>query len=226
MMKDRERMADAAYRGIEELFVTGALPPGGMVSESGLGRRLQLGRAPIRDAIKKFEADGLLTPMHRKGIFVARMDAWHQLHLLEVREPIEILIVRLAAYRANDDERGRLRACAQTFRKAVETESNKLVLEADYEYKQIVVAATRNIYLPGTIRPIHILSRRFWNSQVTFQSNEEAMRETCDHHSAIASAVADADAQAAEDSVRAFIAFLKDFTRAVLDKHYSSAAAQ
>ena len=52
-----DRLADDAYRQIEALFVNGTLGPGSFVSEPQLQRLTGLGRAPVRDAVKRFEAE-------------------------------------------------------------------------------------------------------------------------------------------------------------------------
>ena len=48
-----ELLADRAYVQLRDQIVTLALPPGAPINEELLGRELQMGRTPLREAIKR-----------------------------------------------------------------------------------------------------------------------------------------------------------------------------
>ena len=48
-----ETLTDRAYRELEEAIVTLRIPPGAMVSEAQLSRRLGVGRTPVREALQR-----------------------------------------------------------------------------------------------------------------------------------------------------------------------------
>ena len=50
---DAETLTDRAYRLVEELIVTLALPPETILSEQSLAARLKIGRTPIREALQR-----------------------------------------------------------------------------------------------------------------------------------------------------------------------------
>ncbi|HMN87219.1 MAG TPA: FCD domain-containing protein [Bauldia sp.] len=218
-----DRIADLAYRRMETMFVTGEFVPGSMITEGYIGEVLKLGRAPVRDAIKRFEAAGLLRPLHRKGILVAGMDIWEHLHLLEVREPLEVVVVTTAALRATDEERQVFLRCAGMFNEAIVERSREKVIAADFQYKTAMLAATRNQYLRNIIGPIHILSRRFWNMNANYENNPDAMTTVCELHIRINTAVASGDTEAAQHAVREFIAFLRTYVRGVWERGFIEA---
>lgn len=223
-LSNGDRIADLAYRKMETMFVTGEFVPGSMITEGYIGQILELGRAPVRDAIKRFEAAGLLRPLHRKGILVATMDIWEHLHLLEVREPLEVVLASTAALRATDEERPVFLACAALFNEAITERSNEKVIEADFRYKNAMLAASRNQYLRNIIGPIHILSRRFWNMNANYENNPDAMTTVCELHIKINTAVASGDTDAAEHAVREFITFLRTYVRGVWERGFMEAS--
>ena len=53
-------LTDRAYAELEELIVTLQLPPGTALSELVLAKRLDIGRTPIREALQRLAADGIV----------------------------------------------------------------------------------------------------------------------------------------------------------------------
>src|SRR6478672_6884647 len=62
---DAETLTDRAYRLVEELIVTLALPPETILSEQSLAARLGIGRTPIREALQRLARDGLVVILPR-----------------------------------------------------------------------------------------------------------------------------------------------------------------
>ena len=211
-----ETLGDDAYRQIEGLFVNGTLRPGSFVSEPQLQRLTSLGRAPVRDAVKRFEAERLLLPMHRKGIYVPALDVGDHLYLLEVRRPIEIYICRSAALRAQEAERAALRACIARFRDETGNWDHEVRAQRDFEYKHVIIRATRNPYIAPVIGPIHTLSRRFWHFHARFDGSFDHERKSDRVHVAVMEAICGGDPDEAEQAAVKCIDFLARTTRAIL----------
>lgn len=55
-----ESLAERAYHLIEDAIVTLRLQPGQPISETDLSRLLGIGRTPVREAVQKLAADGLI----------------------------------------------------------------------------------------------------------------------------------------------------------------------
>lgn len=54
-------LAKQAYGKIIEMILSGALTPGDALQEAKLGDLLDMSRTPVREAIKRIEAEGLAT---------------------------------------------------------------------------------------------------------------------------------------------------------------------
>src|SRR5580693_3266566 len=100
-----ETLTDKAYRALEEEIVTLRIPPGTVVSEAILSRRLGVGRTPVREALQRLAREWLVVIMPRRGIVVSEIDPVRQLRLLEARREIERLLARSAAKRATSVQR-------------------------------------------------------------------------------------------------------------------------
>jgi DNA-binding GntR family transcriptional regulator len=101
---DQETLTDRAYRLLEELIVTLALPPETILSEQSLAARLEIGRTPIREALQRLARDGLVVILPRRGILVSQINLKTQMRLLEVRRELERLMAKGAAERATPEE--------------------------------------------------------------------------------------------------------------------------
>ena len=82
-------LTEQAYRALEELITTLALPPGTVLGEQSLAQRLQIGRTPIREALQRLARDGLVVVLPRRGILVSEINIRTQLRLLETRRVLE-----------------------------------------------------------------------------------------------------------------------------------------
>src|ERR1700749_2398524 len=107
-----ETLTEKAYRALEEEIVTLRIPPGSVVSEAILSRRLGVGRTPIREALQRLAREWLGVILPRRGIVVSEIDPVRQLRLLEARREIERFLVRSAAKRATPLQRLQFAAIA------------------------------------------------------------------------------------------------------------------
>src|SRR6266403_5713293 len=60
-------------RILTQAIVQGRLPPGSKVVEAGIARELGISRAPVREAARLLERQGLLVASPRRGFFVRKL---------------------------------------------------------------------------------------------------------------------------------------------------------
>ncbi|WP_408394686.1 GntR family transcriptional regulator, partial [Paraburkholderia sediminicola] len=98
------------------LIVDGSLRPGEALSERSLAERLQVGRTPIREAVKWLARDGLLEIVPMRGTFVREMSVSDLREIHEMRIALEGMAAFLAARHGScaslDDIAQRLQALA------------------------------------------------------------------------------------------------------------------
>lgn len=101
---DSMSLAERAYQHLRDAVVEGALTPGERVTERGLAERLSVSPTPIREAIKRLEADGLLERLGPRTVCVAAPTKATQAQRAEVEIALRGLVARLAAVHATDDD--------------------------------------------------------------------------------------------------------------------------
>jgi DNA-binding GntR family transcriptional regulator len=185
-----------------------------MISENQLSEQLGCGRTPIREALQRLKFEGFVEIHARRGVLVAPIDVVKQLELLEVRRPLELLAVRLAAVRALERERAEMQVLAQEIGAAAAATDAVRYLHATQAIHEAVPRAAHNSVLASSIGVIHSLSRRFW-----YAMNEDAtgVPEHSEIHAAILFAIIAGDADAAAVSANLLIDHLEKLTRSALE---------
>jgi DNA-binding GntR family transcriptional regulator len=210
-----EPLTDVAFRCLEDMITTRKLPPGSMVSEVQLASELKMGRTPIREALQRLRQIGFVEMHARRGTFVCGVDVQQQLELLEVRRPLEELVVRSAAFRATQAEREELPKLADRMMEAAQRESIDDYIYAGREVHEAEVRATHNAMLVATMQAIHAQSRRFYWSMAQVRTYQEGAA----HHKKVLTAIAAREATTAVEAVRGLMQFLEEVTRATLDTY-------
>jgi DNA-binding GntR family transcriptional regulator len=208
-----ETLTDKAYRALEEDIVTLRIPPGTVVSEAILSRRLGVGRTPVREALQRLAREGLVVIMPRRGIVVSDIDAVRQLRLLEVRLELERLLARSAARRASFAQRGQLRTIADGMDAAAEGEDDIAFMRLDQEFNLLVLDAAGNEFGAAAMNLMNGLSRRFWYMHYKQAADLPLAARL---HATIARAVADGDQDAAGQASDALVVYIQAFARATI----------
>lgn len=104
-----ERAGDRAYRALRDAIVDGELTPGTPLGEVEQAARLGVSRTPLREALARLEAEGLVAP-HGRGVVVTEVSLDDIRALFELREPLETQAARLAAERGDPETFARLAA--------------------------------------------------------------------------------------------------------------------
>ncbi|WP_207191914.1 GntR family transcriptional regulator, partial [Paracraurococcus ruber] len=97
-------LGQEAYGRIRAAIRDGTLPPGLRLTETDLAARFGVSRTPVRGAIARLEAEGLLTHAPRRGLTVTRPDHAGVMELYVMREILEGAAARLAAQHATEAE--------------------------------------------------------------------------------------------------------------------------
>lgn len=206
-------MTDKAYALLEELIVTLQLPPGAVLSEIVLAKRLSSGRTPIREALQRLSRDGLVNILPRRGVLVSDIDLSAQLRLLEVRRELERLMARGAAKRATPEERQEFAEIARGMRLAADKEDDLAFMRLDQQFNLLIAATSRNEFAMRAMGVMHGLSRRFW-----YQHYKQAadLPLAARLHAEVAEAVAAQDIKQAGAASDALMNYIESFARSTL----------
>jgi DNA-binding GntR family transcriptional regulator len=211
---DSETLTDRAYRLVEELIVTLALPPETILSEQSLAARIGIGRTPIREALQRLARDGLVVILPRRGILVSQINLKTQMRLLEVRRELERLMARGAAERATREETASFATIAREMRRAASENDDMTFMRLDRQFNELVSQAARNEFASRAMGLMHGLSRRFW-----YQHYRESgdLPLSARLHAEVADAIAGRNPENAAKASDRLIDYIESFTRKTIE---------
>jgi DNA-binding GntR family transcriptional regulator len=156
-----EALADRAYYAIRELIVSLDLRPGSVVNERELMERLDLGRTPIREAVRRLAQEQLVDVFPRRGTFVTTVEIRDLASICDVRSALESHAARIAAERANDADREELVALIAELDTGAQYDDREL-MAFDERIHRAVYRATHNQFLVATLEEYYLLALRIW----------------------------------------------------------------
>ena len=89
---------------LREEILSGELPAGSELQEVALSKTLGVSRGPIREAIGRLAAEGLVTVRPRRGAVVRALSSDEFIEAYQVREALETMAVRLAVPKLTADD--------------------------------------------------------------------------------------------------------------------------
>lgn len=106
----RGALHDQVAQRLRTLLVEGGIAPGAKLNERELAEQLHVSRTPLREAIKRLAAEGLVDLLPNRGAVAVKLGQADIEHTFEVLAALEGLSGQLAAERASDAEIAEIRA--------------------------------------------------------------------------------------------------------------------
>ncbi len=99
-----ETSTELVYANLHDAITTGTLVPGQRLIEARLAERMGVSRAPLREAMQKLAAEGLLENLPRRGVVVAILRKADAAEIYGLRTALECWAAREACHRATESE--------------------------------------------------------------------------------------------------------------------------
>lgn len=156
-------LAERAYRRLRDRLIVLDIAPGDPLQEGRLAEELGVGRTPLREAMKRLEADHLVISYPRRGTFATGVDITELATVSEVRELLEPLAARKAALRADPEVRQALRAARESIDGLVEGSPWREVMATDLTVHRLIYRAAGNPHLEDSLIRLDNLATRIWS---------------------------------------------------------------
>ena len=134
----------SAYDRLMDEIRLGTLLPGARLREAELAARLGISRTPVREAIRRLEADGLVEHQPRQGASLRRLGHAEVTELYEMRGVLEGTAARLAARAASELELDEL---SEINSEMTATSDPVLVARANRQFHATLLNAAKNRFL-------------------------------------------------------------------------------
>jgi DNA-binding GntR family transcriptional regulator len=188
-----ERASDRAYRVLRDEILDGILPAGTVLLEVEQAARLGVSRTPLRSAVARLVADGLVAGRSGRGFSVTEMSVESINDLYELREALEERAATLAARRDDRSAFGMLRERfveAPALLDAGEDGIHRYYALID-EFDAAIDAAVDNVFLVGALDTVRTHLARI---RRVARGNPVRLRAAAAEHLLILDAIIDGDA--------------------------------
>ena len=158
----RGLLADRAYRELRDRLVTLRIQPGSPIDEDVIGRELQMGRTPVREAIKRLALENLVTVFPRRGTFASEINITDLAHISDVRGQLEGHAAYRAAERITEGQRAELATLLVELEASRGTDDVESLMALDARVHRFIYHCAANPFLEETLTRYFNLSLRIW----------------------------------------------------------------
>jgi DNA-binding GntR family transcriptional regulator len=153
-------LADRAYVALRDMIVTLQIPPASPIHEERLSKQLGFGRTPLREAVKRMEAEGLVAIYPRRGTFATDVNITDHRLIADIRGHLEAHAARRAAESATARDIATLSRLLETT--STEGADPHRLVALDATIHRAIYHCTHNRYLEVTLNQYYNLSLRIW----------------------------------------------------------------
>jgi DNA-binding GntR family transcriptional regulator len=198
-------VVDKAYELIRSRIISGDLVGGSRLKEEDLAKTIGVSRTPVREALRRLKADGLVDAPSNKGARVVSWSADDLAEITDLRAILESFGAGLAARKMTDEAINELQAFADHMEKILAQRCDNYLIkisEKNNQFHQLIIDTTGNRRLAATIHKLAdapLILRKF------SVLDELQLRRSFSHHREIIDALRNRDPYWAKSIMRTHI---------------------
>ena len=206
--------ADQAYLVIRDKLIMLDIRPNAAIVESELAAQLKLGRTPVREALKRLEADRLVVSFPRRGTFATGVDVADLRHISQIRVNLEPVAARTAAESASSAVRAILLELAdRTDALDVDNIGRHELMRWDLRVHRTIYRATGNPHLEDVLVRYDNLATRIF---CLFLDRLPTVARQVGEHTALLRTIAAGDGDAAAEIALHHVTGFEEAVRAIV----------
>jgi DNA-binding GntR family transcriptional regulator len=148
-----------AYRALWNGIVGGRIEPGTQLRPDTIAGQLDISTTPVREALHRMEADGLIVKLPYRGWFVREFTEQEVRQLYEMRAALECFSVRRACERITADELTWLRKHQSVGEAALRAGDMDAYQIYNRDLHTAIMEAARNAYLSSAMGQLNLQSQ-------------------------------------------------------------------
>lgn len=193
---------------LREEISAGELTPGQRLDEVGLATRFGASRTPVREALSRLTAQGILVAGEKRGVFVAEYSREELSQIFEAMHEIEAACARIASQRLNLLTRTSIIEAQAACVDAAERGDRSAYLHANEAFHIAIYEATGNPYMAEIASEFRRRTGPFRAKRVKTKADLIASAES---HRGLIESIFSEDSVAASKGMRAHMteSFLK-----------------
>ncbi|RQR36045.1 MULTISPECIES: GntR family transcriptional regulator [unclassified Burkholderia] len=192
------------YLTLRNEILTMKIAPGTHLDELGVGERFSVSRSPVREALVRLSAEGLVTILPNRGNIVTPIDFQRVPEFLDALDLLQRVTHRLAALHRTTDDIRAIHAAHKAYLKGVaesiKTGDSLPMIERNFDFHMAIAKAGRNIYFADLYRRLLDEGRRMLHLHLKYMALDPAITPEgmAAHHTEMLQAIEEGDADHAE----------------------------
>lgn len=196
---------------LRKAILSGRMLPGAALVETALAEKMNVSRAPIREAIQILENDGLVETIAYKGKRVKPLTAREVAETYSLREVFEVMAVRLIL--ENGAPLDTLRTHCDEMTAAAEADNFEALVVADEAFHHALIRLADHNLLLTSWKNLYL---RIHQIMALRNRDERNLTEVAGNHPPIVQALADGDADRAINLISEHTRILAAFDPATI----------
>lgn len=152
--------SEQVYNHLKNKILSGELSAGTPIKISEVEEALSVSKIPVREAIRKLEANGLVEVVHNSGAKVKKVDLDELEQIVLIRQKLEVLAIGLCAERIDSEEIVRLREMSEQMNECVKKNDKKTYSAINREFHMVIYRASKAKFLADLIENLWDRSER------------------------------------------------------------------
>jgi DNA-binding GntR family transcriptional regulator len=217
---DRPRShSQLIYERLKQVLQNGGVSGGSLLSEADLARQLGVSTTPVHEAVVRLASEGFVEALPRRGVRVVHLTPKDIGEIFELREALEVEVVRLALMRASDQDLAGLQQFIAAGQRAIDTDDYPAFNRADVALHDALAGSVGNRRLQQSLTDL-----RVWVQRIRYAAAEQHFGPSTrparafSEHTQLVRALVRRDV-AAEGIIRTHIGSLKDEILAYMTSH-------
>jgi DNA-binding GntR family transcriptional regulator len=199
------KAAQRAYNAVRAGIIEGIHPPGSRVTEQEVAASTGVSRTPVREALRRLEAEGLLSFAPNQGAVVTSWSDQDAEDIFELRAMLEGYGARLAAGKATREDVSQLRRLAEKqVQEAAERSQGYLerIADVNSQFHRRLLETAASARLQATLSTI---SSAPLVMQTFRDYDSDDLTRSAHHHLEMVEAIESGDADWAESVMHAHV---------------------
>ncbi len=198
-----ESLREKVFKKIREDILKGRYKKGDELVECSIGKELGVSRAPVREAIRQLELEGLVQIIPNKGAFVTGISAQDVMDMYLIRAKLEGLCAAMAARHASREQLEGMEEAIMLSDFHGDKGNYEQVCRQDGRFHQLLYQASKSRVLIHTLRDFHQYLERVRMASVKYRTR---LRPSNIEHKKILEAIKAGDQTEAEKAAYQHIA--------------------